>query len=189
MLWFVEGVTDYYTFKLFLKNNDFSDFEYKFIINYFISFTQTIGGYKVMPLEQSGTDIWMLFYSDNLEYDSNEIFANPYKKGAIMGLFMDVFMVNATGGKKSLDDFLHTLDRFCTSNNRGYTKAEFWQMYKEMCGCDVSQLLKYVETTEDLDYDKMLQPVGWKVNKTTWKIEEVANPTATQLKYRAIVAK
>ena len=31
MLWFVEGVTDYYTFKLFLKNNDFSDFEYKFI--------------------------------------------------------------------------------------------------------------------------------------------------------------
>jgi hypothetical protein len=45
-----------------------------------------------------------------------------------------------------------------------------------------------VETTEELDYDKMLQPVGWKVNKSTWEIEDVDNPTATQLKYRSIVA-
>jgi predicted metalloprotease with PDZ domain len=188
MIWFVEGATDYYTAKLLIKNNDISYYGYMYYANYYINKIQTAEGYKFMSLEQASVDTWMRSLDANGNYFPPS-FADYYYKGCIVGLFMDVFMVNATGGKKNLDDFMQILDRFCNYYNRGYTKAEFWRIYKEMCGCDISQLLKYVETTEDLDYDKMLQPVGWKVNKSTWKIEEVANPTATQLKYRAIVAK
>jgi predicted metalloprotease with PDZ domain len=188
MLWFIEGVTEYYAEKMLLKNGEMSVDFYKDYASTGIERIQTRSAYKVMSLEQASIDTWMFVNDGTEEYDYDTIFPNYYIKGCIVGFFMDVFMVNATGGKKSLDDFMHTLDRFCTSNNRGFTKAEFWKIYKEMCGCDISQLLKYVETTEELDYDKMLQPVGWKVNKSTWEIEDVDNPTATQLKYRSIVA-
>ena len=43
-------------------------------------------------------------------------------------------------------------------------------------------LRKYVDTTVEIDYDKMLAPAGLRLNKSTWKLETIPSMSSLQEK-------
>src|SRR5574344_654793 len=184
-LWFCEGVTHYYTFKSLLKAGIVTPDSFNTLISNNIYITQTYDGRKYMSLRQSSLDIFLNFSNDNA--NANDVTISYYIKGPVVGMLMDAYIINATNGQKSLDDVMRKLYAFCKTTGRGYTEEELWQMCEEVCGKSMSDIRRYVDTTDEIDYETMLAPVGLTVDRATWKIVPVANATATQLKYRNIM--
>ena len=81
------------------------------------------------------------------------------------------------------DDLMRLLyHRYFLKENRGFTEEEFWASAEEIAGVPLPTLRKYVDTTNEIDYDKMLAPAGLRLNKSNWKLEILPNLNPLQEK-------
>jgi predicted metalloprotease with PDZ domain len=100
-----------------------------------------------------------------------------------LGLLFDIQFRELTKGKKSLDDLMRLLyNRYFLKENRGFTEEEFWASAEEIAGVPLPTLREYVDTTNEIDYDKMLAPAGLRLNKSSWKLEILPNLNPLQEK-------
>jgi predicted metalloprotease with PDZ domain len=84
---------------------------------------------------------------------------------------MDAWIQVSSGGKKNLDDFMNLLYwRYYKEKDRGFSEDEFWASLKEVTGADPVQIRRYVDTVEEIDYDSILEPAGYHLDKDTWKL-------------------
>ena len=181
MLWVSEGFTVYYETQLMLRAgivgkdyllNDLSEY---------IRDTETTEGHRHMSLRQSSYDIWLNFF--NRSANGNDVRISYYIKGPVLGLLFDIQLRELTKGKKSLDDLMRLLyNRYFLKEKRGFTEEEFWASAEEIAGVPLPTLRKYVDTTNEIDYDKMLAPAGLRLNKSNWKLEILPNLNPLQEK-------
>ena len=181
MLWVSEGFTVYYETQLMLRAgivgkdyllNDLSEY---------IRDTETTEGHRHMSLRQSSYDIWLNFF--NRSANGNDVRISYYIKGPVLGLLFDIQLRELTKGKKSLDDLMRLLyNRYFLKENRGFTEEEFWASAEEIAGVPLPTLREYVDTTNEIDYDKMLAPAGLRLNKSSWKLEILPNLNPLQEK-------
>ena len=116
-----------------------------------------------MSLRQSAYDIWLNFMTDNENED--EVSINYYFKGPIVAKLMDIRIRQLTKGRKSLDDVMRRLyDDFYKKAGRGFTEEEFWDVCRQMAGDDVMEMRRYVDTTDEIDYPRLLAPGGLKID-------------------------
>lgn len=162
-LWIAEGFTAYYDNLAVRRTNLFP------VQNYLTALAGDFGtvdntpGTKVQPLSQSSYDAWIKAYRP----DENSINTgiSYYNKGAIVGMMMDLEIINATQGKQSLDDVMkYMYNEYYKVKKRGYTDAEFKAAFEKFAGKKLDDFYaKYINGTNDMDYNKYLAYAGYRV--------------------------
>lgn len=189
LLWFSEGFTSYYSALLLRRGGIITAEELLGIYSNYINAIETHEGHRHMSLRQSSYDIWLDFMGDNTNYRNVAI--SYYNKGAYMGLLFDAKIRTVTNGERSLDDFMRLLyQRYYKELQRGFTEEEFWQALHEVLGttqeaADATILLRRIcDTTEPIDYEALLTPVGIVINHETWQLSLMEKPSKQVAKMR-----
>ncbi len=159
MLWVSEGITMHYETELLLRAGIITEEEALAKLSGFIRRIETKEGHKHMSLRQSAYDIWLNFLTDNENED--EVSINFYFKGPIVAKLMDIRIRQLTHGKRSLDDVMRRLyEDFYKKTGRGFTEEEFWDVCRQVAGEDLKEMRRYVDTTDEIDYPRLLAPGG-----------------------------
>lgn len=159
-LWIAEGFTSYYENKYMYRAGFIDETGF---INANLGSIGTVmntPGAKINSAAASSFDAWI-----NPAYrpseNSKNTFISYYTKGAVVGLLMDLEIVNATKGAKSLDDVMKAMYWQCKTLKRGYTDAEFKAMVEKVSGISFTDFwAKYVTGTVDVEYAKYFGYAG-----------------------------
>ena len=188
LLWFSEGFTSYYSAQMLRRGNIIDAQTLLSIYSKYIHDIEIYEGHRHMSLRQSSYDIWLDFLGDNTNYRAVAI--SYYNKGAYMGLLFDAKIRTVTDGERSLDDFMLLLyNRYYKELQRGFTEEEFWSTLSEVIGTNnanetVALLRRYVDTTDEIDYDAILNPVGIALDHTTWQMSLTPKPSKQAFRLR-----
>ena len=175
MLWVSEGFTCYYETKICLAAGLITQEERLRELSNYIRDTESCDGHRHMSLRQSSYDIWLNFF--NRAANGQDVRISYYVKGPVLGLLFDLELQQLTGGQRSLDDLMRLLyQRFYLELGRGFTEEEFWQAAGEVAGAPLDRLKAYVNTTEEIDYESILEPAGLALDRSTWTLSELPIP-------------
>jgi predicted metalloprotease with PDZ domain len=160
LLWFSEGVTVYYEFRLLNRAGLMARDE---VLERFGS---TIADYENAPgrRHQSATlssfDTWTGFFGRS-EHAANTTISY-YDIGCGLGLLLDLRIREASKGRSSLDDVMRTLYRtFYKEKKRGFTDREFRDVCERAAGVPLGEIFDvYAATVEKWDYAKYLGYAG-----------------------------
>ncbi|PJA99883.1 MAG: peptidase M61 [Ignavibacteriales bacterium CG_4_9_14_3_um_filter_30_11] len=160
LLWEMEGVTSYYGSQILLRAGFYSPNQYLGRIESSISSLENQPGNKVQSAAMSSFDAWIKYYRSNENSDNTEI--SYYSKGAVLGMLLDLEIINSTNGLKSYDDVLRLLYRkYYKELKRGFTEKEFKTTVEVIVGKNMDDFFnKYVNGTEQVNYNKYLGYAG-----------------------------
>ncbi len=159
MLWVSEGITMHYETELLLRSDIITEQEALAKLSGFIRRIETKEGHRHMSLRQSAYDIWLNFMTDNENED--EVSINYYFKGPIVAKLMDIRIRQLTHNRRSLDDVMRRLyEDYYKKARRGFTEEEFWEVCRQVAGEDLTEMRRYVDTTDEIDYPRLLAPGG-----------------------------
>ena len=158
-LWVAEGFTSYYENK-YMHRAGFND-DATFVNDLAGAIGTVINtpGAKYQSAASSSYDAWIIGYRPNENSKNNSI--SYYSKGEVIGILMDLEIINATKGTKSLDDVMKAMYLQCKTLKRGYTDAEFKAMVEKISGISFTNFwAKYVNGVDDAEYVKYLGYAG-----------------------------
>lgn len=162
-LWVAEGFTSYYENKYILRAgfDDANGF-----VNGLAGGIATVlntPGAKVQSASASSYDAWIIGYRPN--ENSKNVAISYYNKGEVIGILMDLEIINATKGAKSLDDVMKAMYLQCKTLKRGYTDSEFKAMVEKISGISFTNFwAKYVNGVDDAEYVKYFGYAGVNVS-------------------------
>ena len=155
-LWFAEGVTDYYaklhTYQSGLQTESWLRDQ----LLEQITELQTGHTRKSKTVEESSRECWESdgFGVGDLSY---------YTKGLLAGFIFDAAIIDATNGKKNLDDLLRLLYLQHKLPKPGYEEDDLRVAINDVAGVDLSDLYtKMIRSTDDLPYG-LLSKIGLRV--------------------------
>lgn len=176
-LWFVEGVTTYYSYLHVLRSGVWSRQEFLNRLGDEIRSLEAEPGRALMSVESSSFHAW--FYDRSPQMQETN-FANStisyYNKGALLGMLLDLEIRSRTRGRKSLDDVLrsmhHTLYELPALSyygpGRGYEEKDILEAVNGITGDDFTPFFnRYVRGTEPLLYAETLARAGMQLRVTT----------------------
>lgn len=176
MLWVSEGLTVYYESRLLLDAGLVDGAYVRQTLADFIRTIETTGGHRHMSLRQSSYDIWLNFF--NRAANGTDTRISYYDKGPILGLLTDIDIRHKSHGQRSLDDLMRLLyRRYYQELQRGFTEEDFWAAAREVAGEELTLMRRYVDTTDEIDYDAALAPAGLRLDRATWQLLPVEHPT------------
>jgi predicted metalloprotease with PDZ domain len=158
LLWVSEGITDYYAHvtlpRIGLNTED----------DFWSSMRDAVDqveGQPVVAVEDASLETWIEPTRISLNY--------YYDKGALLGLFLDIRIREATSNRRSLDDVMARLYRERYQRGRGFTTEDFLDYVAEHAGRDwVDDFYRrYVDGREPLPYAEMLAPAGIRFSADT----------------------
>jgi predicted metalloprotease with PDZ domain len=162
-LWIAEGFTAYYQ-NIILRHAGLTTPEvYLSAITGEINTVENQPGAKVQPLAEASFDAWIKAYRPNENSANTGI--SYYDKGALVGMLLDLEIINDTKGKNSLDDVMRYMyDLYYKVKKRGYTDVEFKQGLEKFAGKNLDDFYKnYIYGLTPINYDKYLGYAGYKV--------------------------
>jgi predicted metalloprotease with PDZ domain len=120
-------------------------------------------GTKIQSLAESSFDSWIKAYRPNENSINSTI--SYYTKGAIVGMLLDLEIINGSKGKYSLDDVMkYMYDTYYKLKKRGYTDVEFKQAFEKFAGKNLDDFYNnYVNGLTPIDYDHYLGYAGYKI--------------------------
>lgn len=158
-LWIAEGFTAYYENKIMLRAGFVTREEFAAKLAAAVSSVENTPGTRAQSAAMSSYDAWIKYYRPN--ENSNNTGISYYSKGEVIGLMMDLEIVQATRGTKSLDDVMKAMYLECKTLKRGYTDAEFKAMVEKVSGKSFTEFwAKYVNGTEPADYKTYFNYAG-----------------------------
>ena len=179
LLWVSEGFTCYYETRILFQAGLI---DYQYLLKELSSSIRTIQtheGRKYMSLRSSSWDIWDNFFSHS------DRVISYYDKGPILGMLFDIEIRRLTNAKKGLDDLMRLLyHKYYIGMNRGFTEEEFWAEANKIAGKELATLRRYVDTTDEIDYDPILLHAGLGINHDTWELYKLDKVNKKQLKVR-----
>ena len=166
MLWVSEGITSYYQGILLQRAGIYTPEEYLNVAADNITVIENIPGNKIQSAAESSFDAWIKNYRPN--ENSNNATISYYSRGAVIGNLLDLEIIAATKGQKSLDDvFRYLWAEYYQKRNRGYTDAEFQKAVELEAGRSVDAFFRNnIYGTQTFDYDKFFGYAGLKLVDT-----------------------
>jgi predicted metalloprotease with PDZ domain len=150
-LWIAEGYTAYYENKFMLRAGFTSPEEFVGKLAGAVASVENTPGTREQSAAMSSYDAWIKYYRPN--ENSNNTGVSYYSKGEVIGIMMDLEIIHATKGAKSLDDVMKAMYFQCKTLKRGYTDAEFKAMVEKTSGISFTDFwAKYVNGTQPVDY-------------------------------------
>jgi predicted metalloprotease with PDZ domain len=161
-LWIAEGFTAYYQNIILRHAGIASTEDYLADAVGDINIVENQPGTKVQPLAEASFDAWIKSYRPNENSYNTQI--SYYDKGAVVGMLLDLEIINATGGKNSLDDVMkYMYVTYYKGLKRGYTDAEFKAGFEKFAGKKLDDFYaKYINGLDPIDYNKYLGYAGYK---------------------------
>lgn len=169
-LWFVEGITTYYSYVNLLRSGIWSQQEFLDRLTGEVRALREAPGRTLMSAESSSFLAW--FYDRSPQMQETN-FANDtisyYNKGALLGMLLDLDIRAATHGQKSLDDVMRLMyEKFYESpaatyylRGRGYTEKDILDAVNQVSGADFTPFFQqYVAGTVPLPYNEVLAKAG-----------------------------
>jgi predicted metalloprotease with PDZ domain len=122
-------------------------------------------GNRVQPVAEASFDAWIRQYRPNENSRNSQI--DYYSKGQLVGLVLDLMIMNATQGAKNHDDVFRVLyDKYYKQLKRGFTDQEYQDAVAEVAGRRFDDFFKNsVYGTKTLPYATALGYAG--LNLTT----------------------
>lgn len=160
LLWLAEGFTAYYDDLITYRSGFFTESEYLNALASSMSYCTNIRGASYQSLADASTEAWVKFYRPH-ENSSNAT-VSYYTKGAVVGALLDMKIIQATGGRKSLDDVMKAMYvTYYKKLDRGYSEKEFIRMTEEVTGVPMQDFFdRHVNGTEPLPMEAVLRPMG-----------------------------
>jgi predicted metalloprotease with PDZ domain len=179
LLWVSEGFTSYYgdlaLVRAGLRDRDWFLREMERVIQA----VETNDARNYISPADSSTSTW-------IGYDSFIAFeVSYYPQGDNLGGLLDLSLLHDTAGRAGLDEVMRALYNEFYLRGRGFTTADMVRVINRITKGDYSDFFRrYVWGVEVPPYDRIYGYAGYKVEKPSNKIVEMANPTAKQLKVR-----
>jgi predicted metalloprotease with PDZ domain len=174
-LWVSEGITSYYDDLIARRAGFISPDNYLNIVESTINSVENTPGNKVQPVTEASFDAWIKYYRRN--ENSNNAEVSYYTKGGLIGHLLNMEIMGATNGEKSLDDVMRFMyERYYNKLNRGYRESEFKEAVEQFAGKKMDTFFNdYVYGTKSPDYNDFFSIAGLKVmdknkgtNKGSW---------------------
>jgi predicted metalloprotease with PDZ domain len=169
-LWFVEGITTYYSDVNLLRCGVWSPQEFLDRLAGEVHALREDPGRRMMSAESSSFHAW--FYDRSPQMQETN-FANStisyYNKGALLGMLLDLEIRSATRGEKSLDDVMRLMyqkyyESPATSyylRGRSYTEKDILDAVNQVSGSDFTPFFQqYVTGTAPLPCSEILAKAG-----------------------------
>lgn len=163
LLWEMEGVTSYYSGIILLRAGILKNNQLLERVASGISYVENTPGVKVQSPSESSFDTWIKQYQPN--ENSNNTTLSYYSSGAILGMLLDLEIINSTDGKKNYDGLLRYLYyEYYKKQNRGFTRKEYQEAVEKITGKNMDQFFNdYVFSTKKIDYNKFFGYAGLKL--------------------------
>ncbi len=168
-LWISEGFTEYYGNLAVHRAGIYSFEKYLQILANDINTVANQPGDRVQPVSEASFDAWIKSYRPNENSKNSTI--SYYDKGAIVALVMDLEILQATNGAKSLDDLMKTMyEEYALKLHRGFTDSEFKAVAEHTAGHSLEEIYsRYINGTQPIDFNQYFDAVGLKL------IDDLAN--------------
>lgn len=160
-LWIAEGFTSYYQDIVVQRTGLYTAEDYLAWLASAINVLENQPGRNLQTVAESSFDAWIKGYRPN-ENSANATISY-YNKGQLIGLLLDLEIINTTKGSKSLDDVMRYMyDNYYKELNRGFTDAEFKTALELLAGNNFDQFYEnYINGVTPLDYGQYLDYAGY----------------------------
>ncbi len=163
LLWWSEGVTDYYADLTNIRSGLWSPDE--FLGNTMQDMQQVASAPEPWSEEDGSVATWI-----------HEVFVNSsqlyYPKGALTGMLLDIAIRDATDNRRSLDDVTRALYTRFYLRRKGFSTADLLGLLREFGMPDPNGFYqRYINGREPLPYESVLPKAGIAVTRDT-----VSNP-------------
>ena len=164
MLWISEGFTSYYDDLICQRAGILSADRLIEISASNINTIENAPGNQVQPVCEASFDAWIKYYRSN--ENSNNATTNYYSKGSVLALLLDIEIISASNGQKTLDDLMRVLyKKYFQELKRGFTEAEFQKETETIVGKKMDDFFQnYVQGTKAIDYNYFLNKAGLKLS-------------------------
>ena len=163
MLWLAEGFTNYYSRKFLVRSGIMSRDDYIHDLSDLVGRFLNSPGRHMQSAYDSSFDTWIKEYQPTPDSVNSTI--SYYVLGEIIALAMDVSIVKATAGQKSLDDLMRLLFERYRKDGRGYTEKDILAGLKEISGRDFTEFFDtHVHGTSEIDLQGFLSVIGLRIS-------------------------
>ncbi|HEY8404592.1 MAG TPA: PDZ domain-containing protein [Flavobacteriales bacterium] len=125
-----EGVTTYYGDYLLWRSGSFSDAEWLNVLTDTINVHVSNPGRFNLSVAESSFETWLDGYVQGIPWRKVSI----YNEGCLVALICDLMILNATGGKQSLDDVMRKMYEDFGKTNKGYTSQDYRLALEQISG-------------------------------------------------------
>ncbi len=160
LLWVSEGITSYYDDLIVRRAGFFTPQRFLDIVSGSINSVENTPGNKVQAVSEASFDAWIKYYRRT--ENSNNAEVSYYTKGGVLGHLLNMEIMEATNGEKSLDDAMRYMyNRFYKQLGRGFKEAEFKEALEKVSGRKMDAFFRdYVNGTKTPDYNSYFDAAG-----------------------------
>ncbi len=159
LLWFFEGITDYYDDLMLVRAGIITPLEYLEIDADNIGRVLSQAGRTRQSVAESSFDAWTKYYRQD-ENAVNSI-VSYYQKGAIIGLALDLTIRQQSNNARSLDDVMRALWNRFAKAGLGVPEGEIEKIAGEMAGADLTAFFaEAVYGTADIALESLFATVA-----------------------------
>jgi predicted metalloprotease with PDZ domain len=161
LLWFCEGLTEYYADQLMRRAGFVTSKEYLEELSRTIKAVQETPGRLVESLAEASFDAWIKFYRQDPHSQNATI--SYYTKGGLVGMILDLELRhrNAAASLDTVMRFLYT--EYYKNSQRGFTEAELREAFEQVAGGSLAEIFDgYIYGTAELDFERYLGYAGLK---------------------------
>lgn len=164
LLWAMEGLTSYYDELVLVRAGLSSEERYREHVADLVGKLREHAGRFKMSLEESSYLTWVKLYKMDENWPNTGV--SYYLKGELVGLLLDLAIRDRTNGRRGLDDVFRLLWKRHGRAGAGLAGAAEWRRaLEDATGLDWGAFWRrYVSGTADLDFEKELRVVGWKIS-------------------------
>jgi predicted metalloprotease with PDZ domain len=160
LLWVSEGITSYYDDLIVRRAGFTTPQRYLDVVAGSINSVENTPGNKIQSVSESSMDAWIKYYRRN--ENSNNAEVSYYTKGGVLGHLLNMEVMEATKGEKTLDDVMRYMyNRYYKQLDRGFKEAEFNEAVEKVSGRNMDAFFRnYVNGTETPDYNAFFDAAG-----------------------------
>jgi predicted metalloprotease with PDZ domain len=160
LLWVMEGFTSYYDELLLYRAGFYNEDEIMRKFSSSINSIENQPGNKVQPVAHSSFDAWIKAYRSNENSYNTTI--SYYTKGSVIANMLDLKIINATKGKKNLDNVMQYLyNEYYKKQDRGFTNTEMQAALEKISGIKLNDFFeKYINGTQTFNYETIFGYAG-----------------------------
>jgi predicted metalloprotease with PDZ domain len=160
LLWWSEGVTDYYGDLSLLRSGLWSPERFVLTVNGNVQQVEQSG--EIVAVEDASINTWIrpTFVDESQYY---------YPKGSLLGLMLDIQIRRATGNRHSLDDAMRALFTDFYRRGRGFSTQELLELIRPWFPAVDDFYARYINGREPLPYERVLPMGGFAVSRRDLK--------------------
>jgi len=161
-MWFIEGITDYYSDLLLVKSG---------VISKEVFFANLLQRHEYLESEKHQYDANLEKLSLSIaDIESVEEMLPVYIKGTLVAMMLDVELRLQTKNRFGLDSLMLCMNKIYGETQKSFQDDSLVTIINQLSGADISAFYgKYIAGTAPLDFDRYLYKAGFLFSRTVSK--------------------